>query len=204
MEKQGASILSLVWPCQPGGQRASLNFRRYLNMDCLNLGSPETKIQVQVIYLGITGNTIWRVGDNEHRKEEKTIDRGCICKLSNHCDQLEHISHGDTTRWCKTTTLSSTHILFPQIGDLPARSHHPLVESCSPGILSWHFCLLHAYKIQERKIIPGVERYTASQKGQCMGPKITERCEKTAGFIECLTLHRRDSWFKPQHQKKKW
>lgn len=46
-------------------------------MKHLNLGSPETKIQVQVIYLGVTGNAIWRVEDNEARKEEKTIGRGC-------------------------------------------------------------------------------------------------------------------------------
>lgn len=46
-------------------------------MKHLNLGSPETKIQAQVICLGVTGNAIWRVEDNEARKEEKTMDRGC-------------------------------------------------------------------------------------------------------------------------------
>lgn len=51
-------------------------------MKHLNLGSPETKIQAQVIYLGVTGNAIWRVEDNEARKEEKTIDGGCCLQAS--------------------------------------------------------------------------------------------------------------------------
>lgn len=175
-------------------------------MKHLNLGSPETKIQAQVIYLGVTGNAIWRVEDNEARKEEKTIDGGCCLQASQPLATAgTSFPRIHTPQW-RHRTLSSTHLLFPpQKRRFTLQIPTPIGESCS---LVHILALLFAARTQDsrKKNNPRhreIQKLARQKWVQCAVPKTTGRCEiSKAESIECFTLPTRDPRFKPQHQEK--
>lgn len=80
----------------------------------------------------------------------------------------------------------------------------PIGESCS---LVHILALLFVARMQDSKKKNHPNRREiqklASQKGQYIVPKTTERCEiNIAEFIECFTSHTRDPRLKSQHQKR--
>jgi hypothetical protein len=54
-------------------------------MKRLNSGSPRTKIQVQEIYWGITGNSIWREEMRPGRKKRQSME-DVVFEPRSHCE----------------------------------------------------------------------------------------------------------------------
>lgn len=136
------------------------------------------------------------------RKKRQWIE-AVVRKPSNPCGQLELLSRGFTPQWWPST-LSSTHLLFPQKRRFTFQIPSPIGESCS---LVHILVLLFAAHTQDsrKKNNPRHREIQklASQQGRCTAPKTTGRCEiNKAEFIECFTLPTRDPRFKPQHQEK--